>query len=262
MLAHNPRLRRIELAHPEFASCSDIERLKGVVRYEMMRSGSSRGVLRVLTEGPVKEDEFRVEAKFPAGRGELVFLGFNLPSRLPSEQTLHDETLYLAKVLCSARRPLPENLDIVRLQADQRTALDLEFLYSQTYSDYPVPLNSGVLLSRLRDSIAYGVFSKGRMVSALFGQTCHYGGIPVVEFTLSASIPSIRGIGMTTALAAKIRAEALERDGSSITLAETIAAPVMRSCHDLGMMPHGVLREHYSMTIGNKTYTNLYVWSL
>lgn len=262
MLSHNPKLKRVELAHPDFATASDVERLKSVVKYEMMRSGASRGVLRVLTEGPMREDEFRVEAVLPAGKGRIAFFGFNLPCRAPSEQTLHSETVYLAKVLCGRKRPLPENLDIVRLQADQRTAMDLEFLYSQTYSDYPVPLNSRVLLSHLRDSLAFGVFSKGRMVSALFGQTRLYAGIPLVEFNLSATLPTARGVGMTAALASRIRSEALDRNQDSVMLAETIASPVMHSCHDLGMEVRGVLREHYRMTIGNKTFTNLYVWSL
>jgi hypothetical protein len=262
MLTHNPKLKRVELAYQDFAPPSEVERLKGVVRNEMMRSGSSRGVLRVLTEGPLKEDEFKVEAKFPAGKGELVFFGFNLPSRIPSERTLHSETVYLAKVICSQRRPVPNSLEIVTLYANPGTVAELADLYSRTYADYPVPFDAQSIQSRILSSLAFGVLSKGKIVSALLGETRRYGGIPVVEFTLSATASSARGIGMTSALASRIRAEALARNPDSIMLAETIAASVMHSCHDLGMSVRGILREHYSMTIGNKTYTNLYVWSL
>jgi hypothetical protein len=262
MLSHNPKLKRIELAHPDFASPSQVERLKSVVRHEMEKSGSTRGILRVLTEGPLSEDDFNVEAKFPAKGGEIVFFGANLPSRMPSQEKLHAETLYLAQVLCRTRRPVPENLEIVPLYVNPGTVAELEELYSRTYADYPVPLDAQSIHYQLLNSLAFGMLSRGKIVSALFGETHYYGGIPVVEFTLSATMPSKRGIGMTTALASRIRAEAIARNSDSIMIAETIAAPVMHSCHDLGMLVRGVLREHYSMTIGNKTFTNLYVWSL
>jgi hypothetical protein len=261
MLSHNPKLKRIELAHPDFASPSQVERLKSVMRNEMSRTRSTRGVMRVLTDEPSGDESFRIEAKVATPKGVLTVFGFNIPPRIPDEATLHRETTYLARVLCS--RNFPRNdFDIVRLKADERNATELSALYARIYSSYPVGLDRASFSKCLEDLMPYAVMEGGKITAALFGAPVRFGDLSTVEFALSAMPPSARGIDMTTALAARIRAEAIERFGDPLMLAETIAAPVMHSCNDLGMKCSGVLREHYDMVIGDKRYTNLYLWSL
>ena len=64
MLDHNPKLKRIELAYPHFATQSDVERLKNVVRFEMFRTGSSRGI-ELADEGFIHAS---TAAQWPATR--------------------------------------------------------------------------------------------------------------------------------------------------------------------------------------------------
>jgi GNAT superfamily N-acetyltransferase len=107
----------------------------------------------------------------------------------------------------------------------------------------------------------YAAIERGAIVSALFGERQDFGPLTAVEFTLSATAPSARGLGLTAALAARIKAEAESAFDRPLMLAETIAAPVMRSCHDLGMKCRGVLPAHYRIGVGERLFTNLYLWS-
>jgi hypothetical protein len=263
MLRHNQKLRRIELAHPDFSERSDVERLKNVLKNEMHRTGSTRAVLRAVTTDPMEDEFFRIEAKIPfGGGGTLCFFGFNTLSRRSSELIVQHETTYLAKVLVSKRRAVRDDLEIARLEAAPKILRELEELLSRTYSDYPIPLDAASIGLYMNDALPFAVLEEGRIVSALFGIPSFYCGRAVVEFTLSATSPSARGVGMTTALAARIKAEAEKKYGNPVMLAETIASPVMHSCHDLGMQCCGLLREHYKISVADRTYTNLYAWWL
>jgi hypothetical protein len=262
MLLHNKALRRVELNHPRFADRSDVRRLKTVLSLERARLGASRAVLRVLTDRPEEDSGFRVEASISTRHGDLTYFGRNERDRLPDDGLLHAETRYLARTLVSPRRPVPQDHGIAPLEKDGRTAASLAELYASIYSDYPEPLDASSILGRMEGSIAYGASREGRLVAALFGCPADYGPLKTVEFTLSATLPTARGTGLTTALAAAIRAEAMRRFGDPLMLAETIAAPVMRSCRDMGMEVCGVMPEHTRIGIGANKYRNLYVWYL
>ncbi len=262
MLIHNPLLSRIELNHPSYASRSDVKRLMTVLALEKARVGATRAVLRVLTEGPAGGDGFDVEATKDTPSGTLAFFGSNDRCRRPDPLTIARERSYIASVLASRRLPVPGGLEIVRLEASGAAAGELESVYSRTYRYYPEPLDRAAISRKLSEWIPYAVVEGGRIVSALFGAPFSYGPLTAVEFTLCATKPSADGIGMTAALARRIRSEALSRFGESVMVAETIAAPVMRSCHSLGMEVAGVLPEHYRMSVGNRAYTNLYAWFL
>ena len=262
MLSHNPKLSRIVLDHPERASASDVERLKGVVSFEMGRQGASRGLLRVLADKPpMKDARFEEEACIRTPKGFLLYLALNARGRLPSDETSAREMKYAIDVLCAPRKPL-KSYDIIRLGPDEATALEISELLSANYSSYPLALDSDSVSGYLRLGIPYAVKEDGKIVSALFGVPVRFGELDTVEFTLMATSSPMRGIDMTTALAAMIRTEAIERFGEPLMLAETIAGPVMRSCHDLGMELRGMLREHYLIGIKDRLYTNLYLWSL
>ena len=262
MIRHNPAISRIELNHGSFAGKSEVEGLKRVLALEKTRTKSTRAVLRVLTDDPSDGLGFSAEACVRTGQGTFAIFGSNSRSRKPDESVILAERRYIARVLASNRRPPPGNLEIVRLEARGEIAAELEALFSRTYKHYPVPLDQPAILKSLSDCIPYAVLKHGRIISALFGSIFSYGPLTAVEFTLSATKPAISGIGMTTALAGRIRAEAAERFASPLMVAETIAAPVMRSCHDLGMEPAGLLPEHYNIAIGQRTYTNFYAWFL
>jgi hypothetical protein len=262
MFINNPKTRTVQLCHERFVPASGLDSLKEALWDELLRCGATRGVLRVLTEGPVGDERFHLEASIPTPRGRLAFFGLNHPSRAPSEQVLATEMTYLSCLTESPRREIPQNLEIVRLIPDRGAALELESLYASTYSDYPVPLDAESLEAHIKSSLAFAVMKGGNIVSALFGMPFRYGDITAVEFTLCATEKTVRGIGMTTALAARIQQEAMLAFDNPIMLAETIAAPVMHSCHDLGMSWRGVLLDHFPMTVGNRTFSNLHVWSL
>ncbi|MEW6722972.1 MAG: hypothetical protein AB1324_06945 [Candidatus Micrarchaeota archaeon] len=260
MLRHTESIRRVELNHPRFASRHELPPLLEGLRKEKERLRASRAVLRVLTDQAIERHGFRVEAEIPTRSGILAFFGLNDASRTPTEAVLHEETRYLSRVLCSQRRPIPEGLDIVRLGTG--FAEELSQLYIGTYSFYPMILDEGTVSGLLGEYPAFGVVQDGKLVSALFGIPLNFGPLTAVEYTLSATIPSARGVGLTSALALKIREDAEEKFRDPLMLAETVAAPVMHSCHDIGMSVRGVLREHYKIGIGERTYTNFYVWSL
>jgi hypothetical protein len=262
MFCHNPGIARVELNHGRFATASEVKSLKTVLALEMHKRKATRAVLRVLTDRPARDDGFGLEACAQTGYGNLACFGFNSPSRQPSVPVIEAELKYVAGILCQARRPPSGRFDIVRLEKNAETAAELEALYSRTYARYPVPLDRSAVSARLESDIPYAVVEGGRIVSALFGSVFRYGPLTAVEFTLSATRPSRGGLGMTAELARRIREEAVERFRDPLMVAETLAGPVMRSCHDLGMYPHGVLPEHYEITIGNRTYTNFYAWFL
>lgn len=262
MILHNRELARIELNHGSFATKSDVKSLKTVVSLEMARRKATRGVIRVLTEDPKKDDGFGIEASVDTLHGKLVYFGLNTRARQPSIPVIEAEMRYVARVLLSEKHGPPPPLDIVRLEPRPEVAAELASLYSRAYSYFPEPLDAGSLLPLLAKGIAYGVLENGRILSALFGSVFHYGPLAAVEFTLSATKPTPLGLRMTSALAARIRAEAMERFRDPLMIAETIAAPVMRSCVELGMEIRGVLPEHYKLSIGQRTYTNFYAWFL
>ncbi len=260
MIRHNAELRRLELNHASFATKSDVKSLKTVVALEMARKKATRGLIRVLTEDPKKDDAFGIEAWVNTPHGKLVYFGLNTKDRQPDIPVIEAEMRYVAKILLSKRQEPPSSLDIIRLEPE--VAAELASLYSRAYSYFPEPLDERSISAMLSRDIAYGVLEGGRIVSALFGSVFHYGPLKAVEFTLSATKPTPAGLRMTSALAARIRAEAIERFRDPLMIAETIAAPVMRSCIDLGMDIRGVLPEHYKLSIGDRTYTNFYAWFL
>ncbi len=262
MILHNRELARIELNHGSFATKSDVKSLKTVVSLEMARCKATRGVIRVLTDDPKKDDAFGIEAWVNTPHGKLVYFGLNARSRQPSIPIIDAEMRYVAKVLLSKKLEPPSSLDIVRLESRPEVAAELAALYARTYSYFPQQLDEGRVRALLSEGIPYGVLEGGKIVSALFGSVFHYGPLTAVEFTLSATKPTPLGLRMTSALAARIRAEAIERFRDPLMIAETIAGPVMRSCIDLGMDIRGVLPEHYRLSIGERTYTNFYAWFL
>lgn len=271
MLSHNQKLRRVVLDYPRLASPSDVERLKIVVASEMSRRKATRGLIRVLTDKPVSAGRFDEEARIPTSKGLLHYLALNHLSRMPLEETVRKESEYAVGIICARGRQEPgasapgqmaEDFRIVRLDSDRKAASALSELLLRTYSSYPVPLDPDSVSDYLKASIPYAVIGKRRMVSALVGVPARFGELHTIEFTLMASAGGESAIPMTTALAERIRAEAMERFDKPLMLAETIAGPVMRSCHDLGMELRGLLKEHYHIGIKGRTYTNLYLWSL
>jgi len=264
VLTFNEKIARVELVHPKFADAAGVERLKKTVLHEMRGFGATRGVLRVLTDKPMDDGEFVLEGTIWTEKGELAVFGCNEASRLPSEEVLERERTYLKRVVGAERRAPPVGMEIKRLECAAKTAEELELLYAAAYSWYPKTLDTKSILHSLRDSIPYAVLEEGKIVCALFGEVCRFGEVHAVELTYSASAPSAskRGIGITIALAKKIEEEARRRFRSVAIFAETIAAPVMRSCHDFGMSHRGVLREHSRIAIGERVFTNFYLWSL
>ncbi|MEW6035959.1 MAG: hypothetical protein AB1529_05070 [Candidatus Micrarchaeota archaeon] len=256
------RLMRVELCHRAFADARTVRNLKDELLGAMGDFKATRAVLRVLTEGPRGDAHFRLEANVRTHAGELAVFGCNAPERTPPEMELHRETTYLAKTLCQQRRPLRQGLGIIRLDSDRSAAEEVSALLCKTYSSHPMGLDPVSVLGYMERFICYGVLERGAIVSALFGQPHDFGPLRAVEFTLSATSKAARGTGLTTALAARIKSEAESRYERPLMIAETIAAPVMRSCHDLGMQCSGVLRSHYSIGIGERLFTNLYLWSL
>ncbi len=261
MLSFNEKILRVELIHPHFANSAKVDQLKRSLAREKERFGATRAVLRVLTEKPFGDEQFELEAKIRVPGGNIAIFGFNDSSRFPSPDTVRQETAYLARVVGTQRRTASRDLEIRRLEANRRVAEELESLYADTYSDYPKPLTTTTILKLLQDSIPYAVFENGRMVSVLFGEITEFEDVHVIELTYSATVPLKRGIGMTVALANKIGEEAEYRFHKLGIFAETIAGPVMRSCHDFGMTYQGLLREHYRIAIGDRLFTNLYLWS-
>ncbi len=262
MISFNRRLMRVELCHRSFADARTVRRLKDELLGAMHDFGATRAVLRVLTEGPRGDAHFRLEASARTHAGKLAVFGCNAPARAPSEPELHRETRYLAKILCQQRRPVPQGLEMVSLRPDRSCAEELSALLCRTYSSHPMGLDPVSVLGYMERFIGYAVLERGAIVSALFGEPHDFGPLRAVEFTLSATSEPARGIGLTAALAARIKSEAESRYERPLMIAETIAAPVMRSCHDLGMQCSGVLRSHYSIGIGERLFTNLYLWSL
>ncbi len=262
MILHNKDIARLELNHGAFATKSEVKSLKTVLSLEMGKRRATRGILRVLTENPVKDDAFGVEAYASTSHGKLVYFGLNTVARQPDVATIEAELKYVAKVLLRSKQPPPVGLDIVRLSDKTGAAAELEALYARTYAYHPEPLDERSISARLGRDMAYGVLERGKIVSALFGSVFHYGPLAAVEFTLSATKPSSMGLRMTAALASRIRTEAMERFKDPLMVAETVAGPVMRSCMELGMDIRGVLPEHYKLIIGNRTYRNFYAWFL
>ncbi|MFN7991002.1 MAG: hypothetical protein U0R44_02475 [Candidatus Micrarchaeia archaeon] len=262
MLQYNHLIRRVELNCPRFIPHGQLESVKNVVTHAMMKNGAVRGVFRVLTDGVQDCRPFSLESSVQTSFGLFSVYGLNLAKRPEDGLELQRETRYLAKVLCSQKRAIRKDHDIRRLGYGLAIAESLSALYSRVYSFYPVPLSPPAIMEALRSAIPYAVFDHGEPVSALLGSIRRYGELTVIEFTLSATAPSARGVGMTTALASCIVEEASGAYPSPLIVAETIAAPVMHSCHDLGMQVHGVLPGHYLMKIGRREYSNLFMWSL
>lgn len=262
MFNYNPELKRVELKHNKFANLSEVHRLKTVLALEKGNFKAKRAILRVLTDKPVEDDGFVLEAKIKTEKGTLAFFGLNSPNNMPSKAVVNKERKYLAAVLSSRPRPIPTKFDIIRLEPIIETALELEKLYKSAYSFYPEPLDTNSILKLLRSGIPYAVLEKGKIVSVLFGEIFEYGELTAVEYNHSVTKSTHGGISMTTALAARIRREAIERFIDPILFAETIAAPVMYSCHQLGMEIQGILPEHYRIRTGGRDFTNFYVWSI
>src|SRR5512143_175208 len=116
MIRHNPELRRLELNHGSFATASEVKSLKTVVSLEMARLKATRGVIRVLTEDPKKDDAFGIEAWVNTPHGKLVYLGLNTKAREPCIPVIEAELKYVAKVLLSKRLDPPAGLDIAKLR--------------------------------------------------------------------------------------------------------------------------------------------------
>jgi len=264
LLSFNQQLNRVELVHPKFADRREVARLKSVLLREKERFGATRSVLRALTSAhvPIDDDKFKVEGRIKTPNGELSVFGFNDECRLPSPQIVAAEVAYQNKIISYERRIPPQNLEIKRLEAGSKIAEDLELVYAATYSYYPKPLDAPNILRILNEAIGYAVLQGGNIVSVLFGEIRKFDAVHTVELTYSATLPSERGAGMTVALAHKIKEEAVRRFPDPVIFAETIAAPVMRSCHDFGMSPRGVLREHFRIALGDLVFTNMYLWSL
>ncbi|MBI5227491.1 hypothetical protein HY988_02780 [Candidatus Micrarchaeota archaeon] len=266
MLLVKPQVSRVELIHPTFADAHKVAALKREVLQFKENYGFSRAVLRVptgLADGQHSQnDGFILEAVLRSGYGTIEIFGFNDPNRKFGQRTIEEELGIVRRTVSAPRRSLYKELPLIRLEQTDDTAQQLSALYSTIYRSYPIPLNPKTIFDLLGSSIAYGIVERGSLAAVLFGEIIQFENLHLIELTHAAAVPRLRGDGIITILAEKIRSEAQRRFGKIIIFAEAIPGPVMRSCHDFGMTHCGILREHSNIAIGDSIFSNLYVWSL
>ena len=263
MLIHNEKLNRVSLFHGKFAERSDIERLKGVIEFEMQKVGASRGQIRFLSRAheDLDDNNFKIEGKMETRSGIIHVMGADLKPK-PSEIQISAHYDYLSRVVSRPKRQVPVYSGIVRLGKSLETAQELESIYIEAFRGYPVSLDSKSILGYLGSSIPYAVIEDGRIVSVLFGDIYVFDTVHAIELTMCATVPSKRGIGMTAALAARIKEEAERRFPETLVFAETPCTTVMHSCHDFGMAPRGLMANYSFVVVGGRAFTDLHLWSL
>ncbi len=280
MILHNPALKRLELNYSQRATGSKVAELQSDLLDKMDGVGATRAILRVrcpLESLSAQTSSFSLEASIPLNtKDQIAFFGFNSPGRLSSNhhEIKTTEGSFLDQVCGAPRRN--NSVDYTLLQitlGDRKIAEEISQLYSSTFHSFPEALDVQGVLEIMKPNenhpippIAYAVISEDRILSVLFGKIYVFGDRHAVELIYSATHPSVRGNGMTLALANAIRKDVEQQFRNPIIFAETLAAPVMRSCHDFGMNYVGFLPEHTHIetfsSSGINKFTNLYVWSL